>query len=90
LQAWGIETVRCDLLDTTAFAKLPDAANVVFMAGMKFGFDGTGVADVGQQYFLARAGLRTAFAIAESRFSRQEMCTGCHQLPEEARAKKMR
>jgi len=32
----GIETVRCDLLDPTSLAKLPDAANVVFMAGMKF------------------------------------------------------
>jgi dTDP-4-dehydrorhamnose reductase len=37
LQAWGIETVRCDLLDPNSLAKLPDAANVVFMAGMKFG-----------------------------------------------------
>jgi nucleoside-diphosphate-sugar epimerase len=40
LQAWGIETVRCDLLDQTSLAKLPDAANVVFMAGMKFGSTG--------------------------------------------------
>lgn len=40
LQAWGIETVRCDLLDPTSIAKLPDAANVVFMAGMKFGSTG--------------------------------------------------
>jgi nucleoside-diphosphate-sugar epimerase len=40
LQAWGIETVRCDLLDPTSLAKLPDAANVVFMAGMKFGSTG--------------------------------------------------
>jgi nucleoside-diphosphate-sugar epimerase len=40
LQAWGVETVRCDLLDSTSLAKLPDAANVVFMAGMKFGSTG--------------------------------------------------
>src|SRR6266852_1617922 len=40
LEAWGIETVRCDLLDPTSLAKLPDAANVVFMAGMKFGSTG--------------------------------------------------
>ena|ERR1700682_1472516 len=40
LQAWGIETIRCDLLDTTSLAKLPDSANVVFMAGMKFGSTG--------------------------------------------------
>jgi nucleoside-diphosphate-sugar epimerase len=40
LQAWGIETVRCDLRDPASLAKLPDAANVVFMAGMKFGSTG--------------------------------------------------
>jgi nucleoside-diphosphate-sugar epimerase len=40
LGAWGIETVRCDLLDQTSIGKLPDAANVVFMAGMKFGTTG--------------------------------------------------
>jgi len=40
LQVWGIETLRCDLLDPTSLAKIPDAANVVFMAGMKFGSTG--------------------------------------------------
>ena len=40
LQASGVETVRCDLLDPGSFAKLPDAANVVYMAGMKFGSTG--------------------------------------------------
>jgi nucleoside-diphosphate-sugar epimerase len=33
----GVETVRCDLLDRDAVARLPDAPNVVFMAGQKFG-----------------------------------------------------
>ncbi len=33
----GVETVRCDLLDRDAVAALPDAPNVVFMAGQKFG-----------------------------------------------------
>jgi nucleoside-diphosphate-sugar epimerase len=37
LQSWGIETYSCDLLDRTASFELPDAANVVYMAGMKFG-----------------------------------------------------
>src|SRR5262245_13179110 len=40
LQRHGIETVECDLLDEAAVAKLPDVANVVFMAGMKFGSTG--------------------------------------------------
>src|SRR5687767_1745808 len=40
LQKDGIETIRCDLLDEPALAKLPDTPNVVFMAGMKFGSSG--------------------------------------------------
>jgi nucleoside-diphosphate-sugar epimerase len=37
LEAQGIETVRCDLLDEGALGRLPDAPNVIFMAGRKFG-----------------------------------------------------
>ncbi|MGA9838090.1 MAG: NAD(P)-dependent oxidoreductase [Gemmatimonadaceae bacterium] len=37
LQAAGVLTVRCDLLDRDAVGALPDAPNVVFMAGQKFG-----------------------------------------------------
>jgi nucleoside-diphosphate-sugar epimerase len=37
LAAHGVETVSCDLLDRAAVARLPDAANVIFMAGQKFG-----------------------------------------------------
>lgn len=33
----GVETISCDLLDRQAVARLPDAPNVVFMAGQKFG-----------------------------------------------------
>ncbi len=33
----GIETISCDLLEPGALAQLPDAANVIFMAGRKFG-----------------------------------------------------
>ena len=40
LQAWGVQTVRCDLLNPKSLAGLPDAANVVFMVGMKFGSTG--------------------------------------------------
>jgi nucleoside-diphosphate-sugar epimerase len=40
LQQHGIETIPCDLLDREAVAKLPDCANVVFMAGRKFGAEG--------------------------------------------------
>ncbi len=37
LQAWGVETLRCDLLEPDQVAKLPDAANVVAMSALKFG-----------------------------------------------------
>src|SRR3989440_886105 len=40
LQAQGVETVRGDLLDPKSLSALPDAANIVFMAGMKFGTTG--------------------------------------------------
>lgn len=40
LQAHSVETIRCDLLDEDAVARLPDAPNVVFMTGMKFGSTG--------------------------------------------------
>jgi nucleoside-diphosphate-sugar epimerase len=37
LRQHGIEPVACDLLDCHAVQKLPDAPNVIFMAGQKFG-----------------------------------------------------
>ena len=37
LEAHGVETIACDLLDADAVARLPDVPNVVFMAGQKFG-----------------------------------------------------
>ena len=40
LRQQGIETIRCDLLEETAVRSLPEAPNVIFMAGMKFGATG--------------------------------------------------
>jgi nucleoside-diphosphate-sugar epimerase len=40
LRAAGIETIRCDLLDDRAVSALPDAANILYLAGMKFGASG--------------------------------------------------
>ena len=40
LNEWGVETIECDLLDSTAVAALPDAPHVVYLAGMKFGTSG--------------------------------------------------
>ncbi len=43
LQSWGIETIACDLLDQEAVRKLPQVRNIVFMAGRKFGTEGSEV-----------------------------------------------
>jgi nucleoside-diphosphate-sugar epimerase len=40
LQAHGVETVRCDLLDSAQLVRLPDAPNVVYLVGTKFGSAG--------------------------------------------------
>jgi nucleoside-diphosphate-sugar epimerase len=40
LEAAGVETIACDLLDRDAVAALPRLGNVVFMAAMKFGASG--------------------------------------------------
>jgi nucleoside-diphosphate-sugar epimerase len=40
LEAIGVDTIECDLLDDEAVARLPEAPNVVFMAGRKFGSTG--------------------------------------------------
>ncbi|MGH7247499.1 MAG: NAD-dependent epimerase/dehydratase family protein, partial [Pseudomonadota bacterium] len=37
LEACGVETIVCDLLDRAAVQQLPRARNVIFMAGRKFG-----------------------------------------------------
>jgi nucleoside-diphosphate-sugar epimerase len=40
LQADGIETISCDLLDDGVLDRLPDVPNVIFMAARKFGTTG--------------------------------------------------
>lgn len=40
LEAAGIETIACDLLDPAALDALPRVRNIVFMAGRKFGAGG--------------------------------------------------
>ena len=44
LNRHGVETVRCDLLDEAAVAQLPDAPNVIYLAGLKFGSAGKAAA----------------------------------------------
>ncbi len=37
LEARKVETVSCDLLDASAVGRLPDAENVIYLVGVKFG-----------------------------------------------------
>jgi len=41
LEERGVATIPCDLLDQKALADLPEARNIVYMAGRKFGTDGS-------------------------------------------------
>ena len=41
LQEHGVECIEADLLSRDALGKLPDAPNIVFMAGRKFGSEGS-------------------------------------------------
>jgi len=40
LEAHGIETIRCDLLDRSQLDRLPEVPNVLYLAAMKFGATG--------------------------------------------------
>ena len=40
LEQDGVETMQCDLFDRDALAALPDAANLIYMVGQKFGTTG--------------------------------------------------
>jgi nucleoside-diphosphate-sugar epimerase len=37
LEERGVKTVSCDLLDAQALARLPDAENLIYLVGLKFG-----------------------------------------------------
>jgi nucleoside-diphosphate-sugar epimerase len=37
LEARGVKTLNCDLLDATAISRLPEASNLIYLVGLKFG-----------------------------------------------------
>jgi nucleoside-diphosphate-sugar epimerase len=41
LQAHGVETIQCDLLQSSELTALPDVPNIIFMAARKFGTSGS-------------------------------------------------
>ena len=72
LEAAGVETVKCDLLDREQVNALPDYPNVIFMAGKKFGTQGN------EAQTWAMNTLAPAFAAEKFRNSRLVVfSTGC-------------
>ena len=55
LQDAGVETIACDLLDDDALRRLPDVANIIYMAGMKFGATGREAQTWAMNTYSARA-----------------------------------
>lgn len=59
LDALGVHTINCDLLDLAAVAKLPRVENIIYMVGRKFGSTGseamTWAINVTVAYHVARA-----------------------------------
>ncbi|MBI1358211.1 MAG: NAD-dependent epimerase/dehydratase family protein [Acidobacteria bacterium] len=64
LEAMGVETIACDLLDPDAVQALPDSRNVLYMVGQKFG------TSVNQGPTWAANTAAPAFAAARFRTSR--------------------
>jgi nucleoside-diphosphate-sugar epimerase len=52
LERHGVETIACDLLDEDAVGRLPDAPNVIHLAGLKFGSAGRVAATWAMNTFL--------------------------------------
>jgi hypothetical protein len=52
LQSQGIETIRCELLDRSQLAALPEAPNVLYLVAMKFGTSGQEAATWAKNVYL--------------------------------------
>ena len=63
----GVDTIRCDLLDPAQVDRLPDAANVVGMTGMKFGTTGQEALDLGHERAWCRRTSAASFAAVAHR-----------------------
>src|SRR4051812_14621941 len=67
LESQGVECIACDLLDRAALERLPAVANIVFMAGHKFGAAGnpdfTWAMNVGVPFMVAETFKASRFAV---------------------------
>ena len=67
LEACGVETIACDLLDRAAVAALPQIRNVIFMAGQEIRRADRSSADLGDQRLCAGDCRRTFSRFADRR-----------------------
>ena len=82
LRGHGVETISCDLTDRDAVRALPDAPNIIFMAGQKFGTQDAAGADVGDEYARARRGGGTLRPVAHRGFlDRLRLCACVRKRP---------
>ena len=90
IEAQGIETMVCDLLDRASIEQLPDCPNVLFMAGQKFGTASRQTGPhVGDQHL--RAGdCRRAFRVTRASWrSRRATSIRLRRSPTAVRSKPM-
>lgn len=75
LQRYGVETIRCDLLDRDAVAALPKLPNVIYMAGLKFDYRGR------EDFLWAMNTVAPAIVAEEFRSSRIVSLSTIHVYP---------
>ena len=75
LNAHGVETIVCDLLDREAVALLPKLANVIYMAGLKFDYRGR------EDFLWAMNTIAPAIVAEEFRESRIVSLSTIHVYP---------
>jgi nucleoside-diphosphate-sugar epimerase len=63
LESQGVECIACDLLDRAALERLPQAPNLVFMAGHKFGVAG---GKAGNTAFTWAMNVRVPYMVADT------------------------
>ena len=75
LNSYGVETIKCDLLDRDAVAKLPKLPNVIYMAGLKFDYRGR------EDFLWAMNTIAPAIVAEEFRASRIVSLSTIHVYP---------
>ena len=90
LQAWGVETVRCDLLDSDIAFETPGSSQRRVHGGYEVRLHRTRVADLGHEQFFAGARRREISSIAGSRHFLPATFMDFARFPSKDRARAIR